>query len=390
MATNPVKRQLACNAMSPQQAGQCVRLSLMARWLSITYTLSFLRGACTRQIVATLEENWGIDLWPALFTQAGEPELSTMTLLRELIRSHILQSMESDATSLDVSRTVQMLVGSLMYGFGDPTDPCRARFPQLHQTANVHREARPHTVLIADTGARSYPDNYANPSQLTSADMAAAEVDHVLSRIPCYAGAGSRNGLAYFHWSPTTTFISSVEVHITAMQGDMSQHALDSSAVLAQPSVPLCTYGSAVATPVDGAYVQFGVAPATGQTMGSSTTQSQPQQIDYPRVTAKVREALEKQVAKSEKHQSIVSYAMDFLNAVGVLHNDTIMVVELRILEVHHAAKQSMDWTSEVAQTHSPTLHAFLHGLYQNADKDEVITTADHIHKRIRNQHAAK
>eukprot|EP00965_Chrysotila_dentata_P100171 3308944-Pleurochrysis_carterae.AAC.6 len=32
--------------------------------------------------VATLEENWGVKLWPdALFTQAGEPELSTMTHL---------------------------------------------------------------------------------------------------------------------------------------------------------------------------------------------------------------------------------------------------------------------------------------------------------------------
>eukprot|EP00965_Chrysotila_dentata_P232831 6199224-Pleurochrysis_carterae.AAC.1 len=46
------------------------------------------------------------------------------------------------------------------------------------------------------------------------------------------------------------------------------------------------------------------------------------QQIVYPRVTAKLREALDKQIAKHEKHQSIVSYPMDFLNAVGV-HNDT-------------------------------------------------------------------
>eukprot|EP00965_Chrysotila_dentata_P254802 6211992-Pleurochrysis_carterae.AAC.3 len=129
--------------------------------------------------------------------------------------------MESDAISLDVSRTVEMLVGSLMDGFGDPTDPCRARFPQLHQPANVHREARTHIVLIADTGARSYPDN-ANPSQLTSADMAAARVDCVLSRIPRYAGAGSRNARAYFHCNPTTIFISSIEVQITARQGDMS------------------------------------------------------------------------------------------------------------------------------------------------------------------------
>eukprot|EP00965_Chrysotila_dentata_P151491 5006195-Pleurochrysis_carterae.AAC.1 len=139
--------------------------------------------------------------------QAGKPELSTLTHLRELIRSHLLQNIESNATSLHGSRTVEMLVGSLMDGFGNPTDPCRARFPQLHQPANVHREARTHTVLIADTGARSYPDN-ANLSQLTSADMAATRVDCVLSRIPRYAGAGSRNCRAYFHWNPATTFIS--------------------------------------------------------------------------------------------------------------------------------------------------------------------------------------
>eukprot|EP00965_Chrysotila_dentata_P122297 4043023-Pleurochrysis_carterae.AAC.1 len=29
--------------------------------------------------VTTLEENWGVDLWSALFTQAGEPELSYYT-----------------------------------------------------------------------------------------------------------------------------------------------------------------------------------------------------------------------------------------------------------------------------------------------------------------------
>eukprot|EP00965_Chrysotila_dentata_P020957 694312-Pleurochrysis_carterae.AAC.1 len=90
----------------------------------------------------------------------------------------------------------------------------------------------------------------------------------------------------------------------------------------------------------------------------------------YPRVTAKLREALDKQVAKREKNQSINSYAMDFLNAVGV-HNDTSMAVESRILELHRAAKQSMDWTAGGAQFHSPTLHAFLNGLYHNADKDD-------------------
>eukprot|EP00965_Chrysotila_dentata_P053618 1778876-Pleurochrysis_carterae.AAC.1 len=46
---------------------------------------------------------------------------------------------------------------------------------------------------------------------------------------------------------------------------------------------------------------------------------------------------------------------MDFLNAVGV-HNDTIMVVELRNLKVHRAAKSSMDWTAGGAQFHSPAL----------------------------------
>eukprot|EP00965_Chrysotila_dentata_P073817 2438568-Pleurochrysis_carterae.AAC.1 len=94
--------------------------------------------------------------------------------------------------------------------------------------------------------------------------------------------------------------------------------------------------------------------------MGSSSTQSQ-QQIDYPRMTAKLRETLDKQIAKREKNQSIVSYASDFLNVVSV-HNDTIMVVESRILEIHRTAKTSMDWLSGGAQFHSPTLHAFLNG----------------------------
>eukprot|EP00965_Chrysotila_dentata_P002639 85841-Pleurochrysis_carterae.AAC.1 len=55
--------------------------------------------------VATLEEKWGVNLWPALFTQAGDPELSTMTHLCELIRSNLLKNMELDATLLAVSRT---------------------------------------------------------------------------------------------------------------------------------------------------------------------------------------------------------------------------------------------------------------------------------------------
>eukprot|EP00965_Chrysotila_dentata_P128201 4238152-Pleurochrysis_carterae.AAC.1 len=76
---------------------------------------------------------------------------------------------------------------------------------------------------------------------------------------------------------------------------------------------------------------------------------------------------------------------MDFLNAVGV-HNDTIMVVEFHILEVHRATKSSMDWSSGGARFHSPTLHAFLNGLYNNADKDDVISTADRVHKHVRYQ----
>eukprot|EP00965_Chrysotila_dentata_P165892 5477158-Pleurochrysis_carterae.AAC.1 len=102
--------------------------------------------------VAALEENWGVEVWPALFTQAGEPKLSTQTHLRELIRTNLLQNMESDVSALmDVSRTVEVFVGLLMDVFSDPNDPNRARFPQLHQPANSHREARTHTVLIADT-----------------------------------------------------------------------------------------------------------------------------------------------------------------------------------------------------------------------------------------------
>eukprot|EP00965_Chrysotila_dentata_P094124 3111263-Pleurochrysis_carterae.AAC.2 len=72
-----------------------------------------------------------------------------MTHLRELIRTILSQNMKSEATSLDVSRVVEFLAGLLMDGFSDPNDPCRARFPQLHQTANAHREARTHTVLTA-------------------------------------------------------------------------------------------------------------------------------------------------------------------------------------------------------------------------------------------------
>eukprot|EP00965_Chrysotila_dentata_P020955 694181-Pleurochrysis_carterae.AAC.1 len=60
-----------------------------------------------------------------------------------------------------------------------------------------------------------------------------------------------------------------------------------------------------VASPGDGAYVQFRGALTAGHTVVSSASQAQTQQIDYPRVTAKLREALDKQVAKREKNQSI-------------------------------------------------------------------------------------
>eukprot|EP00965_Chrysotila_dentata_P144248 4763929-Pleurochrysis_carterae.AAC.1 len=92
----------------------------------------------------------------------------------------------------------------------------------------MHREARTHTILIANTGPRSYADNV-TAAQLTDV---AARVDRVLSRVPRYPGAGSRGGRAYFHWNPANTFVSAIDVQLIAMQGDMSQHALDSSAVL--------------------------------------------------------------------------------------------------------------------------------------------------------------
>eukprot|EP00965_Chrysotila_dentata_P182534 6027362-Pleurochrysis_carterae.AAC.1 len=67
-------------------------------------------------------------MWPALFTQAGDFDVSTMTHLCELIRSNLLRNMESDANVMDVSWTVETLVGSLMDGFSDPADPVRAPF----------------------------------------------------------------------------------------------------------------------------------------------------------------------------------------------------------------------------------------------------------------------
>eukprot|EP00965_Chrysotila_dentata_P179988 5942865-Pleurochrysis_carterae.AAC.1 len=89
----------------------------MARWHFTTRTSSFLlsgsilptnRTLDDHVWVATFDENWGVDLWPALFTQAGEPDLSTMTQNSELIRT-LLQNMESDASSLDKNRVMDIL-----------------------------------------------------------------------------------------------------------------------------------------------------------------------------------------------------------------------------------------------------------------------------------------
>eukprot|EP00965_Chrysotila_dentata_P111649 3691862-Pleurochrysis_carterae.AAC.1 len=45
-----------------------------------------------------------------------------------------------------------------------------------------------------------------------------------------------------------------------------------------------------------------------------------------------------------------------------------------------------MDWSSGGAQFHSPTLRAFLNGMYNNADKDDVLPINDYTHKCIRYQ----
>eukprot|EP00965_Chrysotila_dentata_P259966 6213742-Pleurochrysis_carterae.AAC.1 len=107
--------------------------------------------------VATLEEKWGVDPWPALFTQA-----------------------DTEAVYTDASAAVEILVVIRK------TPIVLAFRAQLHRLANSHREARTHTVLIADTGPRSQPD-HTNPAQLTWLDMRAVRVDRVLSWIPRYA-----------------------------------------------------------------------------------------------------------------------------------------------------------------------------------------------------------
>eukprot|EP00965_Chrysotila_dentata_P150220 4960761-Pleurochrysis_carterae.AAC.1 len=100
------------------------------------------------------------------------------------------------------------------------------------------------------------------------------------------------------------------------MQGDRSQRAIDTSAVLGTLRNQMFCYWqrtpvslpvpTAVAFPSNRAYVQFRGAPATGQTMVSNVTQAQSQQIDCPHVTAKLRETLDKQRLSGRNHNSIL------------------------------------------------------------------------------------
>eukprot|EP00965_Chrysotila_dentata_P094125 3111263-Pleurochrysis_carterae.AAC.3 len=83
MATNPVTRRLAFSSMSPHSVGAMrpvepdgndalyyTHLVVFAQRMHPTnHTLD------DHVWVATFEENWGVDLWLALITQAGEPDL---------------------------------------------------------------------------------------------------------------------------------------------------------------------------------------------------------------------------------------------------------------------------------------------------------------------------
>eukprot|EP00965_Chrysotila_dentata_P041727 1383876-Pleurochrysis_carterae.AAC.1 len=92
------------------------------------------------------------------------------------------------------------------------------------------------------------------------------------------------------------------------MQGDASQRAIDLSAVLGflrnqiflyrrrNPLLPLVP--TAAVTPGASAYAQGRGASATAQTFVSNVSQTPPQRIDYTRLTAKLRETLDKQIAK--------------------------------------------------------------------------------------------
>eukprot|EP00965_Chrysotila_dentata_P094894 3138522-Pleurochrysis_carterae.AAC.3 len=79
MATDPVTRQLAFNAMSPQVGARRPTAPDGQVALHYVHLIIFAqRLHPTNQTlddhiwVATLEDNWGVDLWPALFTQAGD------------------------------------------------------------------------------------------------------------------------------------------------------------------------------------------------------------------------------------------------------------------------------------------------------------------------------
>eukprot|EP00965_Chrysotila_dentata_P090275 2978649-Pleurochrysis_carterae.AAC.1 len=99
------------------------------------------------------------------------------------------------------------------------------------------------------------------------------------------------------------------------MQEDASQRAIDLSVVLGLLRNQIFFYRrrnnlsllvpTAVATPGASAYAQFRGVSATGQTFISNVLQAPPQRIDYARVTAKLRETLDKQIAKREQDLSI-------------------------------------------------------------------------------------
>eukprot|EP00965_Chrysotila_dentata_P089502 2954813-Pleurochrysis_carterae.AAC.1 len=81
MATNPVTHHHAFNTMSPQPVTGATRRPVESDGqVALHYTHLII---CTQRMhpanhtlddhvwVATLEGNWGVDLWPALFTQAA-------------------------------------------------------------------------------------------------------------------------------------------------------------------------------------------------------------------------------------------------------------------------------------------------------------------------------
>eukprot|EP00965_Chrysotila_dentata_P101659 3356336-Pleurochrysis_carterae.AAC.2 len=209
MATNPVTRRLAFNSMSPHSIGAMRPVEPDGQVaLHYTHLVVFAQRMHQTILLRMIMCGWlrsrrtGAEISGRhCLRKAGEPDLSTMTHLRESIRTNLLQSMESDVSSLDVHQV-------------------------SHQPANAHRKARTHYVLIADSGSRSYPD-HTNPAHLAAADVPAARVDRLLSRIPRYAGAGSRRGRGYFHCNPVNTFVSAIEVQLAAMQRDRSDAACD-------------------------------------------------------------------------------------------------------------------------------------------------------------------